>query len=113
VDACYAERVLKYLPDPAGGVAEMARVLRPGGRVACFELDQHATVLTGDPQSSGLVDELLCAPLGETRMGRRLPAAAASGLPTVTWVGSLADGRRGGKNQSSAAVADGYTPHRR
>src|SRR5262245_7262653 len=73
VDACMTERVLKYVPDPARAVAEMVRVLRPGGRIACFELDTAATVFGGDPVTAALVSDLLCSKLGEPRMGRRLP----------------------------------------
>jgi SAM-dependent methyltransferase len=32
-DGCRAARVLQHLPDPAGALAEMARVTRPGGLV--------------------------------------------------------------------------------
>ena len=74
VDACLTERVLKYLPDPAAGIAEMVRVLKPGGRVACFELDYAATLLGGDPAVAGAVGELLNASVGDARLGRRLPA---------------------------------------
>jgi ubiquinone/menaquinone biosynthesis C-methylase UbiE len=73
VDACMTERVLKYVRDPAHAVAEMARVLRPGGRIACFELDMSATVLGGDPLAAALVGDLLCGKVAEPRMGRRLP----------------------------------------
>jgi len=38
-DACRADTVVQHLHDPAAGVAEMARVVRSGGRVAGFELD--------------------------------------------------------------------------
>jgi ubiquinone/menaquinone biosynthesis C-methylase UbiE len=69
VDACMTERVLKYVPDPARAVAEMVRVLRPGGRIACFELDMSATVFGGDPRAASLVSDLLCSKLGEPRMG--------------------------------------------
>ena len=73
VDACMTERVLKYLPDPTRGVSEMVRVLKAGGRIACFELDYAATMLGGDPIAAGLVADLLSESVGEARMGRRLP----------------------------------------
>lgn len=73
VDACMTDRVLKYLPEPARGIAEMVRVLRPGGRIASFELDCAATVLAGDPAPAELARGLLCESVGEPRMGRLLP----------------------------------------
>jgi ubiquinone/menaquinone biosynthesis C-methylase UbiE len=38
-DACRAERVLQHVANPGQAVAEMIRVLRPGGRIICFEPD--------------------------------------------------------------------------
>jgi ubiquinone/menaquinone biosynthesis C-methylase UbiE len=85
VDACMTERVLKYVPDPARAVTEMVRVLRPGGRIACFELDTAATVFGGDPVAASLVCDLLCSKLSEPRMGRRLPMLLhKAGLADVT-----------------------------
>ena len=86
VDACYTERVLKYLPDPAAGIAEMVRVLKPGGRIACFELDYAATLLGGDPAMAGAVGAVLNASVNEARMGRRLPDLLhAAGLRELTY----------------------------
>ncbi|GAB1644363.1 methyltransferase domain-containing protein [Krasilnikovia sp. MM14-A1259] len=39
VDRAHADRVLQHLADPATAVAELQRVLRPGGRVALAEPD--------------------------------------------------------------------------
>jgi SAM-dependent methyltransferase len=36
IDGVISEAVLEHVPDPAAHVAEMLRVLRPGGRVLCF-----------------------------------------------------------------------------
>jgi ubiquinone/menaquinone biosynthesis C-methylase UbiE len=38
-DACRAERVLQHVANPGQAIAEMIRVLRPGGRIVCFEPD--------------------------------------------------------------------------
>jgi SAM-dependent methyltransferase len=86
VDACYTERVLKYLPEPAAAIAEMVRVLKPGGRIACFELDYAATLLGGDPAMAGAVGEVLNASVSEACMGRRLPGLLhAAGLRELTY----------------------------
>jgi ubiquinone/menaquinone biosynthesis C-methylase UbiE len=41
VDAAFAHMVLHYLPSPADAVREMARVVRPGGRVVVVDFVQH------------------------------------------------------------------------
>ncbi len=85
VDACMTERVLKYLPDASLGIGEMVRVLKPGGRIACFELDYAATILGGDPDTAARVNALLNASVGEPRMGRRLPILLhAAALTDIT-----------------------------
>jgi SAM-dependent methyltransferase/DNA-binding transcriptional ArsR family regulator len=40
-DAAYSSMVLHHVPDPAGAVAELARVVRPGGRVVVVEFTRH------------------------------------------------------------------------
>ncbi len=39
VDRCRADTLLQHVPDPARAVAEMARITRPGGRIALVEFD--------------------------------------------------------------------------
>lgn len=44
-DAARADRVLVFCPDPRAAVIEMARVVRPGGRIVVTEPDLGATML--------------------------------------------------------------------
>lgn len=49
-DGVRCERVLQHLPDPQGAVDEMARVLRPGGRVVLVDSDWGTSTMShGDP----------------------------------------------------------------
>ncbi|MGW5658429.1 methyltransferase domain-containing protein [Streptomyces humi] len=51
MDLVWCERVLQHLADPDQAVAEMARVLRPGGRVALLDTDWGTTLLhPGEPE---------------------------------------------------------------
>ncbi|WP_157970602.1 methyltransferase domain-containing protein [Nakamurella deserti] len=47
VDLVWCERVLQHLYEPAAAVAEIARVLRPGGRAVLLDSD-HRTRVTSD-----------------------------------------------------------------
>ncbi|OIO88133.1 MAG: hypothetical protein AUK03_16755 [Anaerolineae bacterium CG2_30_64_16] len=42
LDAVFANMYLHHCPDPQAAVAEMMRVLKPGGRLVITDLDQHA-----------------------------------------------------------------------
>ncbi|WP_217552062.1 methyltransferase domain-containing protein [Streptomyces sp. GbtcB6] len=50
MDVVWCERVLQHVHEPDRAIAEMARVLRPGGRVALLDTDWGTTLLhPGDP----------------------------------------------------------------
>ena len=50
VDAIRCERVLQHLTDPQAAVVDMARVLRPGGRLALVDTDWGTSTMShGDP----------------------------------------------------------------
>lgn len=85
VDGARAERTLQHLDRPAAAVAEMARVVRPGGRVVVAEPDWGTlTVDPGDPETT---HELVRAAVGRVRagtVGRRLRGLLlAAGLEDV------------------------------
>jgi SAM-dependent methyltransferase len=86
VHACRAERVLQHLPDPAGAVAEMARVTRPGDRVVVLEPDWETMVI--DHPDHALTRRILdarSASLASPRVGRQLPRLlSCAGLTGIT-----------------------------
>ena len=50
VDVVRSERVFQHLPDPEGAIAEIVRVLKPGGRVAITDSDWGTAIYyPGDP----------------------------------------------------------------
>lgn len=65
VDGCRAERTLQHLDRPGEAVCEMARVVRPGGRVVVAEPDWGTLVV--DPGDPGVGRAVAAAAAGRVR----------------------------------------------
>jgi ubiquinone/menaquinone biosynthesis C-methylase UbiE len=72
-DACRADRVFHHLMDPVKALAEMVRVLRPGGRVAVSDTDYDTLVV--EASDVGLTRRILAhhtERMESGRIGRKL-----------------------------------------
>ena len=73
LDGCRAERTLQHLSDPKAAVAEMARVVREGGRAALVEPDWETLVIEGaDAAVSAVIWAHHITRHPHPRIGRRL-----------------------------------------
>lgn len=73
-DLCRAERVLLYLENPAKAIAEMARVMRPGGHVIVFDFDYGAFFFDSDfAPMTRHIEALVAGDPRNPAMGRELP----------------------------------------
>jgi SAM-dependent methyltransferase len=98
VDAAFAHMVLRYLPSPADALAEMARVVKPGGVVVAVDFVEHDREWMREElgvQWLGFpLDEvrewLERAGLGDVRVEREDPSDRGRELPATF----LASGRR-------------------
>ena len=94
-DAARSERTLQWLSDPAAAVAEIVRVVRPGGRVSLIDTDWSTfTIHVGDDALTALVrDGMRMERNRASNVGRRLHdlVGAAGCVPlarteaTQTW----------------------------
>lgn len=75
VDRCKAERLLMHVDgDPATAVGEMARVLRPTGRLVVFDFDWDALVIDGaEHELTRRIVRSYCDAVSNGRVGRTLP----------------------------------------
>jgi ubiquinone/menaquinone biosynthesis C-methylase UbiE len=83
---CWCERVLQHLTDPARAVAQMVRVLKPGGRMVVFEPD-HATLVldAADRATTRAMVTALADSIRSSWVGRSLYGLfRADGLEEVT-----------------------------
>ncbi|MFD4254944.1 methyltransferase domain-containing protein [Amycolatopsis thermoflava] len=90
-DAVLCERVFQHLTDPAAAVAEIVRVLRPGGRVALIDTDWATGIMhPGDPDTVRAVLAGMLTQTAEPAAGRKLAGwLSAAGL-TIADRGSQA-----------------------
>ncbi|MDF3301250.1 methyltransferase domain-containing protein [Streptomyces tropicalis] len=73
VDLVWCERVLQHLTEADRAVAEMARVVRPGGRVALLDTDWATTILhPGEPEVMAAYTAAAVAAAANPYAGRRL-----------------------------------------
>lgn len=73
-DAVRSERLLMHVPDADRAVAEMARVLRPGGRMAVFDMDWE-TQFCDSPhrETTRKITQSFCDGMKNGWIGRSLP----------------------------------------
>ena len=73
VDGCRAERVLQHVEAPGEAVAEMARVVRPGGAVVAADPDWGTLVIdSSDPETAGEVTAAAARRMRSALVGRSL-----------------------------------------
>ncbi|TCC22667.1 methyltransferase domain-containing protein [Kribbella speibonae] len=85
VDVLRCERVLQHIDDPTPVVKEMARVLRPGGRIALIDTDWATAIV--HPADPGVLQRMVDYFLHETAnpySGRRLRGLLADAGLEIT-----------------------------
>ncbi|MFJ7209771.1 methyltransferase domain-containing protein [Streptomyces sp. NPDC098789] len=90
-DVVWCERVLQHLDEPGRAVAEISRVLRPGGRVALLDTDWATLVLSpGDPDTVRALARGAAARVASPYEGRNLAGRLTGAGLEVTAMGSQA-----------------------
>jgi len=89
-DAVRSERTLQWLADPATAVAEMARVVRPGGRISLIDTDWSTFAIdVGDDDLAARVRDTMRTERGRpshvgSRLGQLVGAAGCTPLADMT-----------------------------
>ena len=91
-DAAVMALVIFFVPDPAKGVAEMARVVRPGGLVAAYAWDILGGGFTLEPINAELRDMGINPVLPPSA-----PASRIAALQTL-WTGAAPHGARNARD---------------
>ncbi|MBF6135232.1 methyltransferase domain-containing protein [Nocardia otitidiscaviarum] len=88
-DAVRCERVFQHLDHPERATAEIARVLRPGGRVALVDSDWSTAIIhPGDPDVVAALLESWLSHTANRHSGRRLPGLLTAAGLTVDDIGA-------------------------
>ncbi|MEV0250004.1 methyltransferase domain-containing protein [Nocardia sp. NPDC050712] len=90
-DAALCERVFQHLTAPARAAAELARVLRPGGRAVVVDVDWGTAIVhPGDRSVVREVVDTLISATTNPFSGRRLPGLLTSAGLVIDEIGSHA-----------------------
>ncbi len=96
-DSAISRWLLLHLPEPERAIVEMCRVVRPGGKVLCVEVDwETLAIYPGDPAVTREIVQANVARQVDGRIGRRLaPLMRRTGLQRVTIHPFVATDERG------------------